>query len=105
MVGERVFGEAGMVGLETKQIPMVAGAGVFGDEMGVVEGEAVDVVVDMLDEQFAEISDGVAVRPLLKTENLRLMRRLFLVAIRSGGVGSDETEARELMKRMLRFVK
>jgi len=105
LVGEKVLGGAGMVGLETKQIPMVAGADVFGDEVGVVEGEAVDVVDDMLDEQFAEISDGVAVRPLLKTEDLRLMRRLFMVAIRSGSVGSDETEARGLMKRMLRFVK
>jgi len=109
LVGEKVFGEGGgMVGLKPKQIPMVAGDDALGDKLGVVDGEVVEVVdqvVDFLDEQFPEISDGVAVRPLLKTEDLRLMRRLFMVAIRSNSAGSDEMRARVLMRRMLKRVK
>ncbi len=109
LIGEKVFGESGgMIELEAKQIPMVAGADAFGSELGVVDGEVVEVVdqvVDFLDEQFPEISDDVAVRPLLKTEDLRLMRRLFMVAIRSNGAGSDEMRARVLMRRMLKRVK
>jgi len=87
---------------------MVAGDDALGNELGVVDGEVVEVVdqvVDFLDEQFPEISDGVAVRPLLKTEDLRLMRRLFMVAIRSNSAGSDEMRARVLMRRMLKRVK
>jgi len=109
LIGEKVFGESGgMIELEAKQIPMVAGADALGNELGVVDGEVVEVVdqvVDFLDEQFPEISDGVAVRPLLKTEDLRLMRRLFMVAIRSNGAGSDEMRARVLMKRIIKKVK
>ena len=62
-----------------------------------------DVLDDFLDEQFSEIGEGVAVRPLLKTDDLRLMRRVFIRDIRSGFAGSDEVACRELMKRMLRF--
>ena len=54
---------------------------------------------------FPEIDEGVAIRPLLKTEDLMLIRKGFMeMAIRekySGDVG----KARELLKRMLRRVK
>ncbi len=106
LVSEKVLGEGAEVGFETKQIGLVASPGGLGDDAGVVEGEAVDVVDDMLDEQFIEIKDGVSVRPLLKTEDLRLMRRLFIAVIRSGDIlGSDETLVKELMRRILCKVK
>ena len=54
---------------------------------------------------FPEIGESVSIRPLLKTENLMLIRKGFMeMAIRekySGDVG----RARELLKRMLRRVK
>ncbi len=61
-------------------------------------------VDDLLVEMFPEIGEDVAIRPLLKTEDLMLIRKGFMeMAIRerySGDVG----RARELMKRMLRRV-
>ena len=56
-------------------------------------------------ERLPEIADGVEVRPLLKTEDLRLLRRVFLRDIRSGSAGSDEAEMGHLMRRILRKVK
>ena len=72
-----------------------------GGDIEVVDGDGVD---DLLVEMFPEIGEGVAIRPLLKTEDLMLIRRGFMeMAVRerySGDVG----RARELMKRMLRRV-
>jgi len=62
-------------------------------------------VVDLLTEQFPEIGEAVKVRPLLKADDLRLMRKCFIGYIRNGLAGSDEVRYRELMKRMLRKVK
>ena len=68
----------------------------------VVDGDGVD---DLIVEMFPEIVVGVEIRPLLKTDDLMLIRKGFMeMAIRerySGDVG----KARELMKRMLRRVK
>lgn len=101
LVGERVFGDGAFgAGAEQKQISMVAGADVL--EADVV---STDVVVDLLEEQFAEVDDGVEVRPLLKTEDLRLVRMAFIGFIRSGEAGSSEVAMRYLLKRMLRKVK
>jgi len=100
LVGQRVFGENGDMG-EVKQIEM---AGVSERSVVAVEDEA-DVVVDLLDEQFPEIKDGTVVRSRFMTEDLRLIRRIFIRDIRSGMAGSDEVKGRELFKRMLRKVK
>ncbi len=109
LVGEKVFGEGGKGLVEAKQLTMGSEGEVVEGEastlLGPVEAEVIDEVVDFLDEQFPEIDDGIKVRPLLKTEDLRLIRRLFMVAIRSNGAGSDEMRARELMRRMLKKVK
>lgn len=101
LVGEKAFRQAEV---SMKQIGMggVAGEGKVTDV--IVIGEP-DMVVDMLDEQFREINDGVKVQSRLKTDDLRLLRRVFMRDIRSGLAGSDEGRCRELFKRMLRKVK
>jgi len=52
-----------------------------------------------------EIKAGVEVRPLLKTDDLRLIREVFIEYCRSGLAGSKEVKLRYLMRRMLRRVK
>lgn len=47
-----------------------------------------------------EVPDGAAVRPLLKTEDLRLLRKVFVDYVGRGGEGSALVV--ELMWRMLR---
>ena len=83
-----------------KQLPMKGSED--GGNAEVVDGDGVD---DLIVEMFPEISEGVEIRPLLKTEDLTLIRKGFMeMAIRekySGDVG----RARELMKRMLRRVR
>jgi hypothetical protein len=66
---------------------------------------AVDVVDDLAVEMFPDVADGVAVRPLLKAEDLRLIRRGFVEMEMSGRFGTDVGKAVELMRRMLRRVK
>jgi len=108
LVSEKVFGGNGFgVEVEPRQIELVGGQVVEGDVKALVpvEVEVVEGVVDLLDEQFPEIEDGVEVRSLLKTEDLRLIRRAFLGYIRSGHAGCDEVSLKSMMKRMLRKVK
>jgi len=90
------------VGLEQKQLPMV---GTPDGEAVVVEGEAVDVVDDLALGMFRDVSDGVVVRPLLKTEDLRLIREALVVMVRNDGYSREVGKAMELWKRMLRKVK
>jgi len=82
-----------------KQLPMKGSEA--GGDVEVVDGDGVD---DLIVEMFPEIGEDVAIRPLLKTEDLMLMRKGFMeMAIRekySGDVG----RARELLKRMIRRV-
>jgi integrase len=68
-----------------------------------VEGEIVEVV-DLVDDMFPEIKDGVEVRSVFKTDDLRLIRRAFIGYVRSGHARSDELKLRLLLKRMLRKV-
>jgi integrase len=105
LIAERVFGNG--VGFEVKQLDM--GEDVFADgevkELVANEVEPIEGVVDLLAEQFPEIGEDVKVRPLLKTDDIRLIRRCFMGYIRRGLAGSDEVRYRELMKRMLRKVR
>jgi hypothetical protein len=43
------------------------------------------------------VKAGVEVRPLLKTEYLRLMHRAFMEYIKIGLVGTDEDRLKKLM--------
>lgn len=68
------------------------------------EGEA-EVVDELVVEMFPDVADGVAVRPLLKKEDLRLIRKGFMEMAAREQYSGDVGRARELMKRMLRRVK
>lgn len=107
LVSEKVFGVGnGKIGFEPKQLTM----GSKSVEENVVEVvnvecEEVEGVVDLVDELFPEIGDGVAVRSVFKTEDLRLLRRIFMSYARYNEHNNDVMRCRELLRRMLRLVK
>ena len=103
LVGERVLG-SDVFGMADKTKQLTMGGEVISVEVSEL-AEVSAVVVDLLEEQFPEISDGVRVRSLLKTEDLKLIRKAFLGYIRSGVAASEEVDMRYLLKRMLRKVK
>jgi len=106
LVGEKVFGEGGFAVAEVKQLRMGGEAIEVGSEVVPSgEGEAVAGVVDLLDEQFREVRDDMLVHPVLKADDLRLIKRACIGYIRSGLAGSDESKCRVLFGRMLRKVK
>jgi integrase len=84
---------------EQKQLPM-KGSEASGD-VEVIDGDVVD---DLMVEMFPEIADGVAVRPLLKKQDLELIRKGFMEMAARERYSGDVGKARELMKRMLRRV-
>ena len=55
--------------------------------------------------EYRDIDEGIVVRPLLKTDDLKLIRRAFEGYARSGLAGSDVVKCRDLFRRMLRKVK
>lgn len=88
--------------IEPRQIGMSEGEGI-GAELALVEQpEIVDGLPDYTSDLFPEVLDGVSVRPLLKTDDLRLLRRIFVEFARQDGNHGDMIRARELMKRMTR---
>ena len=71
-----------------------------------------DYVRKLTEGKLPEIKDGVKVRSMLKTDDLRLIRKGFVALIRSDEVGKmvdikvrDGERACALLKRMLRKVK
>ena len=69
-----------------------------------VNGEAVvEDRVDMLaGDMFPEIPEGIAVRSLLKYEDLMLIRKVFVWYASYNHSNNDVARARELLKRMVR---
>jgi hypothetical protein len=65
----------------------------------IVAGADID---DLVSDMFPKISEGVAVRTVLKYEDLLRMRKVFAWYARNNPGESDVAWARELMKRMLR---
>ncbi len=59
----------------------------------------------VLEGELKEISDNVQVRPLLKADDLRLIRGVFLDYIKAGLAGSREGRMVSLLRRMVRKVK
>ena len=53
---------------------------------------------------LSNIEDGVKVRPLLKTEDLRLIRDIFIEYGNSYAGSSKAIKSRELLKRVMRKV-
>lgn len=87
---------------EPRQIGMGEGDGdstalVLTDEPEIIEG-----VPDFSDDMFPQIEEGKESRPLLKTDDLKLMRRIFVEFARRDGNHIDMLKARELMKRIIR---
>lgn len=56
----------------------------------------------MVGDMFPKVREGVAVRTLLKYEDLMLMRKIFVWYASYNRNNNDAVRARELMKRMLR---
>jgi len=83
-----------------KQLPM-KGSEVHGDSK-VVDGDGVD---ELLVEMFPEIAEGIKVRSVLRTGDLKLIREGFIAMASRERYSPDVGKARELMKRMLRKVK
>jgi len=69
-----------------------------------VKGEVVAEVGidDLVADMFPKIKEGVAVRTVLKYEDLLRMRKVFVWYARNNPGNSDVAWARELLKRMLR---
>jgi len=93
----RLMGDKINEGMQTLRLPE-GGSGVVEGEFA----EVADAVDTLLTGEMGEIPDGVSVRPLLKTEDLRLVRKVFVDYVGRGGEGA--MEAVRLLKRMLRKV-
>ncbi len=113
LVGEKVVGEGFReVYNEPKQLTL--GRDDPTDNDGYINNDGVDAVVgecelvgndrEMYEEMFPVVKDGVSVRPLLKTEDLRLIREVFIEYIILTD-GSHEIMLRDMMRRVLRKVK
>lgn len=82
------------------QLPEKASGG--GGEVAVVGDDGFDELVSGM---FPEIAEGIAVRSILRTEDLILIRKGFMELAANGRYSRDVGMARDLMKRMLRKVK
>ena len=65
----------------------------------IVAGADID---DLVGDMFPKVSESVAVRTVLKYEDLLPMRKVLVWYARNNPGDSDVAWARELMKRMLR---
>jgi len=86
---------------------MASGSGVKQLTMGETggAGEESEAEVNRWDGELPEIGDEVAVRPLLKADDLRVIREAFRNYIMVDSVGGGQVRCRELFVRMLRRVK
>jgi len=105
LLGERyreAVGDNGGFEAEQLQLP----DGLSGESVAVVpvSREIVDGadIDDLVGDMFPKISEGVAVRTVLKYEDLLRMRKVFVWYARNNPGDSDVAWAREIMKRMLR---
>lgn len=100
----------GNVKIEARQISM-------GEEVEVVEGEGNTALVkvghevrvddessDIYEDMFPDVGEDITVRPLLKTDDLRFLRRALINYARQGEISADMGKGRLLMKRILRKV-
>jgi integrase len=102
LVSNEIFGDVNL-GAEIKQITM--GSEITDNnttDLVPVEVEVVEGVIDLTEEMFPEIDEGIKVRPLFKTEDLRMIRRVFVSYARSNAGNGEIYDCQDLMKRMLR---
>jgi len=102
------FGGSGGMG-EVEQLALTDGRpGAGCTALVPVQGEVVEddsVVDEMALEMFPDVGQGVEIRPLLKSEDLELIRKGFLALAGGGEYNGDVSKARVLLKRMLRKVR
>ncbi len=105
LLGERhreAIGDNGGSEGEQLQLP----GGMSGESVALVPvgSEVIDetIIDDLVGDMFPDIREGVAVRTLLRYEDLRLIRKIPVWYARDNGNSKDAVRARELMKRMLR---
>lgn len=96
LIGEKVFGSESGFSVEAKQLGMGDG------EAEVIPAEETNEALALFADMFPEIKEGTKVRPLLKEEDLKLLRRVFLAFSCDKQSGSDIGKARDLLCRMLR---
>jgi integrase len=96
LVAERVKDES-----LYKQKMLTEKAGGNGDA-NLVEDDEVDGLVDSM---FPVVPVGISIRPLLKSEDLILIRKGFMEMVSNSRYRVDVGRARELMRRILRKVK
>ena len=99
------YAEAHPDRVEAEQLELTGGQG-DSESMALVpvNGEVVaeDSIGDLVGDMFPKIKEGVAVRTVLKHEDLLRMRKVFVWYARNNPGNSDVAWARELLKRMLR---
>jgi integrase len=105
LLGERyrkVIGGSGVLEAEQLELPDE----VSGESMAlvpvsgeVVRGAGID---ELVGDMFPKVREGVAVRTVLKYEDLLLIRKIFTWYASYDRSNNDAVRARELMKRMLR---
>lgn len=64
--------------------------------------EKVEAVPDFISDMFVEIRENTEIRPLLRREDLEVMRKAFVLMGRDGRFDYETNQARLLMKRILR---
>jgi hypothetical protein len=106
LLGEQYAkGHHGDGGFEAEQLQLADGQG-GGGNMALVpvssEALAEADLDDLVGDMFPKILEGVAVRTVLKHEDLLLMRKIFVWYAGYNRSNNDAVRARELMKRMLR---
>jgi integrase len=72
----------------------------------VVSGNGVNEGGSFADDVFPEIPEGdISIRPLLRSDDLKFLRRLMVVGFNNDVSRKDALKGRELLRRMLRKVK
>jgi len=107
LLGERYAEAVGGDGkITVEQLKLVEGmAGSESTALVPVEVERVEADIDLEYDMFSEIDEGTAVRPLLKTGDLRLMRDVFVWYAKYNEGSNVVVRSRELMRRILKKVK
>lgn len=92
--------------VEAEQLRLSDGKGVSESTALVpVDAEREEADINLEYEMFPEIDDGISVRPLLRCEDLRLIRDVFVWYAFYHSGGNVVARSRVLMSRMLRRVK
>jgi len=110
ILGEAWFKRHAESGVETQQLMISDGREMPEDTKNLVPvgGEVVEdegefeLDEDIADGLFPEIEDAKEVRPLLKTEDLRLLREIFVMYARNYRGSNAVVRSRELLKRIVR---